>query len=165
MSERTEKAFNELMDSLYIRGESKARIRDFVNAANREDFIHLESHLREKEKDLTAKDLKVERVIAEVADLKSKLAASEERVKELEAENLVKTKALELILPMAKGYAANHPVGSNQKYIDISEQALSQHPSELMEDLRKAREALHNFTRLIENHEPKIYRLTEVREI
>ena len=42
------------------------------------------SHLTEL---LTAKDLKVERVIAEVADLKSKLSASEGRVNRLEAEN------------------------------------------------------------------------------
>ena len=32
--------------------------------------------------------------------------------------------ALELILPMAKGYASQHRVGSNQKYIEIAEQAL-----------------------------------------
>lgn len=32
--------------------------------------------------------------------------------------------ALCLVLPMAKGYAAQHPVGSNQKYIEIAEAAL-----------------------------------------
>ena len=32
--------------------------------------------------------------------------------------------ALELILPMAKGYAYTHDVGSNKKYIEIAKQAL-----------------------------------------
>jgi hypothetical protein len=31
---------------------------------------------------------------------------------------------LELILPLAKGYAADHPVGSNHSYIEIAERAL-----------------------------------------
>jgi hypothetical protein len=29
---------------------------------------------------------------------------------------------LALILPMAKGYAAEHPVGSNQKYVELAEE-------------------------------------------
>lgn len=33
--------------------------------------------------------------------------------------------ALRLVLPMAKGYAAANPVGSNQRYIEIAEAALS----------------------------------------
>lgn len=32
---------------------------------------------------------------------------------------------LQLILPMAKGYAAEHPVGSNAKYVAAAEAALS----------------------------------------
>ena len=33
--------------------------------------------------------------------------------------------ALDLILPLAKGYVANNPVGSNQKYIRIAEAVLA----------------------------------------
>jgi len=33
--------------------------------------------------------------------------------------------ALELIVPLAKGYAAEHPVGSNQQYVEIAQAALA----------------------------------------
>ena len=36
--------------------------------------------------------------------------------------------ALELILPMAKGYAAEHPVGANSRYVLVAEEALSSEP-------------------------------------
>ena len=36
--------------------------------------------------------------------------------------------ALELILPMAKGYAAEHPVGANSRYVLVAEEALSPEP-------------------------------------
>ena len=35
--------------------------------------------------------------------------------------------ALELILPLAKGYAAEHPVGSNQAYVEQAQAALTAH--------------------------------------
>jgi len=35
--------------------------------------------------------------------------------------------ALRLVLPMAKGYAAAHPVGSNALYIETAEQQLAQY--------------------------------------
>lgn len=35
------------------------------------------------------------------------------------------TKALRLTLPMAKGYAAQHKVGSNAKYIEYAEEQLA----------------------------------------
>lgn len=41
-----------------------------------------------------------------------------ERIKELEA-------ALQLVLPMAKGYARAHNVGSNQAYCDQADAAIS----------------------------------------
>lgn len=33
--------------------------------------------------------------------------------------------ALRLILPLAKGYSASHPVGSNDKYVSIAEEVLA----------------------------------------
>jgi hypothetical protein len=42
------------------------------------------------------------------------------RVTELEKEVERYHDALALVLPMAKGYAHQHPVGSNQKYCDIA---------------------------------------------
>jgi len=35
--------------------------------------------------------------------------------------------ALELILPLAKGYVAHNEVGSNRKYLNIAEQVLSKY--------------------------------------
>lgn len=40
-------------------------------------------------------------------------------------ELLAITEALRLILPMAKGYAAEHPVGGNQRYVKQAEDALN----------------------------------------
>ena len=37
---------------------------------------------------------------------------------------------LSLILPMAKGYAAEHPVGSNQKYVESAEEAKADYDKE-----------------------------------
>jgi len=37
---------------------------------------------------------------------------------------------LALILPMAKGYAAEHPVGSNQKYVELAEQSKADYDKE-----------------------------------
>ncbi len=37
---------------------------------------------------------------------------------------------LALILPLAKGYAHEHPVGSNQKYVEIAESAITPLPKE-----------------------------------
>lgn len=42
--------------------------------------------------------------------------------------------ALELILPLARGYAAAHPVGSNAAYIEAADQALAAAPSQPVED-------------------------------
>ena len=37
---------------------------------------------------------------------------------------------LAVILPMAKGYAAEHPVGSNQKYVESAEEAKDEYDKE-----------------------------------
>jgi hypothetical protein len=44
-------------------------------------------------------------------------------VGQLEREREEVREALLLILPLAKGYAATHPVGSNQKYVEIAARA------------------------------------------
>lgn len=37
---------------------------------------------------------------------------------------------LALILPMAKGYAFDHPVGSNQKYVELAEEVKAEYDRE-----------------------------------
>lgn len=53
-----------------------------------------------------------------IVDLTQQLAAANGRVEMLED-------SLRLILPLAKGYVAHNNVGSNRKYIEIAEAALS----------------------------------------
>ena len=43
----------------------------------------------------------------------------------LVARLLAVCEALELVLPMAKGYAAEHPVGSNQRYVEVAQESLT----------------------------------------
>lgn len=47
------------------------------------------------------------------------------RVQTAEARLAVVMEALELVLPLAKGYAAEHRVGSNERYVKVAEQALN----------------------------------------
>ena len=46
-------------------------------------------------------------------------------IRELQKSKSEALEALDLILPLAKGYVANNPVGSNQKYIRIAEAVLA----------------------------------------
>ena len=66
--------------------------------------------------------LKIQAVMADLLDhpdaIKYRQCAAALRNSQGERE------ALELILPLAKGYAADHPVGSNYSYIEIAERAL-----------------------------------------
>ena len=49
---------------------------------------------------------------------------TERRVEYIEAENIALKNALRLVLPMAKGYAAEHRVGSNAEYVLAAEEIL-----------------------------------------
>ena len=44
--------------------------------------------------------------------------------------------ALKLVLPMAKGYAYKNNVGSNMKYIETAEKAITEFEKMLEEDIR-----------------------------
>ena len=45
---------------------------------------------------------------------------------DLQAENERYRELLQLVLPLAKGYAAEHPVGSNQEYVEQASLALEE---------------------------------------
>ena len=47
-----------------------------------------------------------------------------EKIRRLKKQNELMVEALELILPLAKGYARQYNVGSNHKYIIQAQQAL-----------------------------------------
>lgn len=46
-----------------------------------------------------------------------KIARLQEVVSDMETQRSTLVSALRLILPLAKGYAAEHPVGSNERYV------------------------------------------------
>jgi hypothetical protein len=60
----------------------------------------------------------IEKLQNELANMSH--SAQFKRVEMLEEKLARAEAALKLILPMAKGYAYEHPVGSNMKYIDIA---------------------------------------------
>jgi hypothetical protein len=81
--------------------------------SNGEELTGKDCRITELEKDKTAAREALEIALKETR-------RSHARQIELEKEVERYHDALALVLPMAKGYAHQHPVGSNQKYCDIA---------------------------------------------
>ena len=73
---------------------------------------------RELEGELHAANLDIKNVDEKLAAQAKDLAAAEARILELE-------NALTLVMPMAKGYAAQHPVGSNQAIVNSADDKMA----------------------------------------
>lgn len=76
--------------------------------------------VKELSRELTESQKEVERLEQKIADLECadpKCNPLRAKIEALESFLSEAVGALQLILPLAKGYAAEHPVGSNQDYV------------------------------------------------
>jgi chromosome segregation ATPase len=133
-------------------GELEARIRELEKerdeAKHDENVVWAEGEVNRR--DVEALRTRVAELQKERDDLSSKVVdARSAWIKEQKENAQLRTtvstleNALRLILPMAKGYASEHPVGSNQEYVEEAERALSGKTGEgLQADIEEATHAL-----------------------